>query len=483
MAITIVGQPNQIMPAYNPVVYYLNSNNVALPGFRYLIQLYDSGTNNLLAEYKVAPRPTDNYGYVDVSKIVQSKVSSYLNNSTTFSPADTGTVYNYDIKFGEEYVQVKNWQSYQLSTDPVFPTSVRINSVGHGYALNDQVKLSTNITYNDARQALNGYFSVQKVINANSYIISLQYTSAMIGLSANGTSQYADNRISRNANLTSLLNRRVFNRAYSFENFLTYNQSQIILGASTSQIITNAPNDNFYIRPDQKLFWNFWDNKLNQCRRVIFENDAGEQFAMSTSGTSSFVKQVNVADGAILTPLGAATLPLVKSTTKYYDVWSTASTTLTTQSSEKQRLYIDRECPINETQILFLDRSGSWSSYSFPLRQVESGAVTREAYRKELGNLKNGAYTYTTLDTGMTNWFISDTKSYTLNTNWMSDEMSVYFQELITSPQTYVKFDGSTNFLACTITDTSYVVERAKNKKLIRKTINIRLANNDNINI
>ena len=484
MAISIVGQPYQIMPAYNPVVYYIYSNNVALPGFRYIIQLYDSGTSNLLAEYKVAPRPTDNYGYVDVSKIVQAKVSSYLNiNATTFSPADVGTVYNYDVKFGEEYVATKNWQSFQLSTDPSFPTSVRINSTAHGYSLNDQIKLTTGVTYTDARQGLNGYFTVVKVINANSYIINLQYTPAMVGLSAYGTSQYADNRISRNPNLTSLLNRRVFNRAYEFQDFPSYNQSQIILGSSTSQILTNTPNDGFYIRPDQKLFWNFWDNKLNLCRRVIFENDAGEQYFMNTAGITSFVKQVNVGYGASLTPIGAATLPLVKPTTKYYDVWSTNSTTLTTQTSEKQRLYIDDTCPINETQILFLDRSGSWSSYSFQLRQIESGAVTRDAYRKELGGLKNGTYTYTTLDTGMTNWFISDTKSYTLNTNWMTDEMSVYFQELITSPQTYVKFDGSTNFLSCTITDTSYVVERAKNKKLIRKTINIRLANNDNINL
>jgi hypothetical protein len=65
----------------------------------------------------------------------------------------------------------------------------------------------------------------------------------------------------------------------------------------------------------------------------------------------------------------------------------------------------------------------------------------------------------------------------------MTDEMSVYFEELITSPLTYVKLDGSSNFLACQIVNTNYTVERAKNKKLIRKTIEIRLANNDNINI
>jgi len=483
MAITIVGQPYQIMPAYNPVVYYIDSNNKLIAGFRYLVQIYDAGTNTLLREFKVAPRIGDGYGYIDISKIVQSKLSSYLNiNATTFSQADNGTVYNYDVKFGEEYIATKNWQSYAVTVNPAFATYTTINSTAHGYVVGDQIKLSTNLTYTDARQGLNGYFTVLNVINSNSYIINLAYPGTFTG-GASGTSQYADNRIVRFTNLSSLLNRRVFNRVYSFENFPTYNQSQIILGSSTSQIITNAPNDGFYVRPDQKLFWNFWDNKLNQCRRVIFQNDAGEQYYVNTSGATSFIKQVNVADGANLIPIGGATLPMVKSTTKYYDVWSTASATLTTQSSEKQRIYIDRECPINETQILFLDRSGSWSSFSFPLRQTESGTVTRDAYRKELGGLKNGTYTYATTDTGMTNWFITDTKDYTLNTNWMTDEMSVYFQELITSPQTYVKFDGSSNFLACNITDTSYVVERTKNKKLIRKTINIRLANNDNINI
>jgi len=482
MAITIVGQPDQIMPAYNPVVYYLNSNNKAFTGFRYIIQIYDAGTATLLAEFKVAPRPTDGYGYVDISKIVQSKLSSYLNiNAASFSSADTGTVYNYDLKFGEEYVATKAWQSYQSSgTTPAF---VRINSTAHGYVAGDQIKLTTSVTYTDARQALNGYFTVQSVVNANAYVINLSYVPGMVGLPASGTSQYADNRILRYTNLTSLLNRRVFNRAYEFQDWPSYTQSQIILGSSTKEILTNAPNTGFYIRPDQRAFWNFWDNKQNLCKYVLFQNDAGETFYMNTSSTASFVKQVNVAYGISPIGLGGAVLPLVKSTTLYYDVWSTSSNQLNVQTSEKQRLYIDRICPINETQILFLDRAGSWSSFSFPLRQIETGQVTRDAYRKELGGLKAGAYTYATTDTGTTNWYISNTKNYTLNTSWITDEMSVYFEELITSPQTFVLFDGSVSWLACQIVNSNYTIERSKNKKLIRKTIEIRLANNDNINI
>ena len=245
MAISIVGQPYQIMPAYNPVVYYIYSNNVLQPAFRYLIQIYDAGTNNLLREFKVAPRPTDNYGYVDVSKVVQSKVSSYLNNTSTFSNADTGTVYNYDIKFGEEYVVSKPWTNYSLSSNAAFPTFTQIACTGHGFSVNDQVNMSTNTVYTDARQTLNGFFTVVAVPNANSFIINLTYPGALGA--ASGKVQYADNRRVRFTNLTSLLNRRVFNRAYSFEGFPSYNQSQIILGSSTSEILTNAPADGFYV--------------------------------------------------------------------------------------------------------------------------------------------------------------------------------------------------------------------------------------------
>lgn len=482
MAITIVGQPEQIHPGYNPIVYYINSTNKNQPGFRYLIQVYNAGTATLLREWKVAPRPTDGIGYIDVSKIIQTQLNSYLNiNSSASSPADSGTVYSYDIKFGEEYSQQKSFSSYAASIDPLFPGLTRINSTGHGYSVGDSIVMTTNSTYTDARQTLNGIFNVVSYISPNAYMINLPYPGALGP--ASGTTRYADNRITPVPNLANALNRRAFNAAYSFENFLTYSQNDIILGASDRKIITNAPSDGFYIRPDQKLFWNFWDNKQNLCRRVIFENDAGEQFYLSTSGVSNFVKQVNVADGANLVPIAPATLPLVKSTTKYYDVWSTSSATLTTQSSEKKRIYVDQKCAINETQILFLDRAGSWSSFSFQLRQTESGNVTRQAYRKELGNLVSGSYKYNTTDTGMTNWHISNEKTYTLNTDWMTDEMSVYFEELVTSPTTYIKFDGSNNWLSCLITDTNYQVERSKNKKLIRKTINVKLANNDNINI
>jgi hypothetical protein len=491
MAITIVGQPDQIMPAYNPVVYYINSNNKNITGFRYVIQIFNAGTNTLHAEFKVVPRPGDGYGYVDISKVVQSRVSSYLNiNGTGSSPADNGTVYSYDIKFGEEFIPEKVWQAYSSYSDPVFGNLTRITSLSHGYVANDQITLTTDQAFNDARITLNGNFTVLQVLSPSQYVINLPYPGFFSGPTT-GKSKYSDNRITRDLNLASILNRRVFNRAYPFDRFPSYSQNQIILGAPNREILNNAPRTGFYVRPNQKLYWNFWDNKQALARRIFLVNDAGEQFYVNAPSLSDFVKQVNVGFGANLVPVAPATLPLIKPTTKYYDVFSTSSALIPipggTQTSEKRRIYIDRECPINATQILFLDRAGSWSSFAFQLREYESGTVTRESYRKELGNLVSGKYQYNTTETGTTNWFISNEKQFQLNTNWMTDEMSVYFEELITSPQMFIRFGELTKFgsewLSCVVTDTNYNVERSKNKKLIKKTITIKLANNDNINI
>jgi hypothetical protein len=73
-------------------------------------------------------------------------------------------------------------------------------------------------------------------------------------------------------------------------------------------------------------------------------------------------------------------------------------------------------------------------------------------------------------------------KTQQLTTNWMDDASSLYFQELITSPVTYLKVDTNV-YVAVVITDTSSVEQRQLDKRLIKYTINVRFANNETINI
>jgi hypothetical protein len=74
----------------------------------------------------------------------------------------------------------------------------------------------------------------------------------------------------------------------------------------------------------------------------------------------------------------------------------------------------------------------------------------------------------------------------------MNGEMAAYFEELVTSPQVYMKRvtytcpDGplvtSTEYVPVILTTNSYEVFKQRNKNLIKQTIVVKLSNNDVIN-
>ena len=164
--------------------------------------------------------------------------------------------------------------------------------------------------------------------------------------------------------------------------------------------------------------------------------------------------------------------------------YSTAFGAATTLS---KRVYIDRICPINETQLLFMDRAGSWSSFAFSLRQRTNQTITRDDWRAELGDLGGGGVTnqwgYELSDAGLRTSSVTLEERYTLGTDFMTDEMSVYFSELITSPELYMQLETAGPWRRVIITDNGYEIQRTKNKRLIRNTVTVRLAVDDNINI
>ncbi len=89
-------------------------------------------------------------------------------------------------------------------------------------------------------------------------------------------------------------------------------------------------------------------------------------------------------------------------------------------------------------------------------------------------------WTYDTQDYGSRVINPTVQKTYQLNTNWLTVEMDKYYQELISSPQVYIKIGG--NYYACIVQETSFEVARQKNKNLIMRSVNVMLANQDSIN-
>jgi hypothetical protein len=133
---------------------------------------------------------------------------------------------------------------------------------------------------------------------------------------------------------------------------------------------------------------------------------------------------------------------------------------------------------------------GSMSSFAFQLKAYERGEVLRDEYNKDVqGLIVSGEWKYNPHEYGFNTYFVSATKTLELGTNWMNDEMSQYFEELLTSPQCYMKrvtYDCddvvSEPYVPVILTTNNYEVFRQRNKNLIKYTIVVKLANNDNIN-
>jgi hypothetical protein len=143
----------------------------------------------------------------------------------------------------------------------------------------------------------------------------------------------------------------------------------------------------------------------------------------------------------------------------------------------------DNRCTINDQQLIYLDRMGSWQSFAFQLRTYEKGQITREQYNQHIdGQVSSSQWVGVNLQKGFRTYNTNVTKTFDLNTNWMDQYDATRFQELLTSPQVYYNYNSGEIFAACVVESSSFEVFSQKNKKLIKQSVTIRLAQQDPIN-
>jgi len=629
MAINIIGTPDQHHPAYNPVHWILDSTVKTNPGFRYVFQIFDAGTTNLLAEVKVAPRPGDGYGYCDISKILQSKVDKtdpFVNIS--FISADISSIYKYDIELGEEFEGFFRADNFFFNNNPPIPSGQNRTSIANTgnlvplgspwpFITGDQIVVEydptwpTNpfpLTPGDPRNALIGTFNVISPFGlpgggfAREVVISLGWIGSGNPLPLKV--RYADGRKNRILNQIKFFNQITYNAGFSFPAFQVYSQTPYLPANPSRLFMTSIPRDCFVTYPWQEFYHQILTSSasvVGQNTTINFLNSDGMTFQDPIGNVLPTDEvQFNVSPGIFWpTQTGGTAGSVVNSNTDWYEYWlenceddccditltispvippftpvvynltsqgifneycwftfnfqdenfiifwdtridqwviangvnpsapgqidyvqnvgtekpcpptgsgwtpnpgselSFTGPTITSnvgcqEITERLRIYINRNCPINQTQILFMDRLGSWSSYAFPLRTLESGNVEKRQFRKEAGDisLPFSKWQYNSYDKGLSSFHIQHYKEFTLNTDFMPDCMSVYFEELRTSPYTYIKFDADirqdfepNTWYAVEILDRQWTTTRSKNKKLIRYTIRVRTSIDNPINI
>ena len=115
MAITYIGGHNtdNFTPAFNQVNYYFDSSNKNKEGFRYVVDLYVSGTATKIWEGRVAPRIGDGYAFIPLQGLLtKNGLLSFETNITTDGIDAKNSYLKFDLKIGEEYVEEFEYTNY-----------------------------------------------------------------------------------------------------------------------------------------------------------------------------------------------------------------------------------------------------------------------------------------------------------------------------------------------------------------------------------
>lgn len=476
MAQTIIANPQKFTPAYNPIKYIVNSTNKNKTGFRYIYQVYNGAT--LLGTFKVLPTYSTGYGEIDLSKFLSSYVSWDFDPTITTDLPAVNSYYNYDVNIGEEYLYELGYSSALTASG----TNTRI-SVSNIFQVGDQI----NILQDDGGVANPLLEGLKTIIAVSGTWIDVNVPfSSITDVNINGTISYADNRKVVTYDITEIANCRVFNGAFTWGEFADYDDDNYNLNADTKLWLTNQPKTEFYSTLGQDLFLNA---KPRMGKKIMFENNDGELFYKLVVSNDSITQVAVGANNYGTLTAVTGTLPLIKDDTTYYEFWYEDSG----QKSIKYRVNLDKRTLTEEYQICFLDRLGSYSSFAFQLKNYERGEVTRDEFNKDVrGYVTGGEWKYNLDEFGFNTFNINVSKTIELNTNWMNEQMASYFNELISSPQTFIKkvtyscIDGivatSTSYVPCIVQTNSYEVFKQRNKNLIKESISVKLANNDNVN-
>ena len=485
MAISQIAIAQPLMPAYNPIKFIYDSNNNNLQGFKYIFDIYQSGTANKIAEYRVMPTYGTGYGEIDLSKLLQAQVSYDLNLTNTSVYNAINSHYKYDVKVGEEYLTTTNYIANLTNNGG----NVQINVV-NTFVAGDQI----NITQADlgvANPNLEGLFTVLSV-GVGFLVVSSPFAS-VTDITINGAITYADGRKTVTRNMMTAINKFVFNGAIRWVEWPAYDYDEYMLNNFQDKFLTNLPNNNFYATLSQDLWLNAVANG---------SPTPPDTMQFTTSDGDTFEKNVTAADHVSGISMGpnnygvlsvvSGALPMIKPTTEWYNVVYVRNGV---PSSRRYYVNLDRRVRTVEHSILFLDRMGSWGSFAFTGRAYTTGEVTREQFNKDVPGYVETAgidrWLYKTTETGMTNAYISTDTTISLNTDWMNEDMALYFTELISSPNTYIKLSNydadcelpeSEEYVSCTILTSSFEEFKQRNKNLIKQSIVVKLANNNIVN-
>jgi hypothetical protein len=164
----------------------------------------------------------------------------------------------------------------------------------------------------------------------------------------------------------------------------------------------------------------------------------------------------------------------------------TVRTTQDVAMSESRRFSVCCACDgrYENVEMLFADRLGSILPFNFSLNQRRRlNDITRATFKQQIGAYKPGQvfgkYTYSTAEHSDKAYHTELTQQWTINTDWMDEPTSKFFEQVTTNPRCWIKIEGQ--WVAVHVIDRVHDIKLKNNRKNIMYTLTVQFSTNDSV--
>ena len=138
-------------------------------------------------------------------------------------------------------------------------------------------------------------------------------------------------------------------------------------------------------------------------------------------------------------------------------------------------IYMDLDCKRYETYRLhWLNKLGSWDSFTFALVSTESATVQAFDYQRDPGVWDSTSYTYPLYSGQKIHYAKTKSKQLIVNSDWISEPVQNWLVDsLFDSPLVYLEQNNGTEFEPVKVTNSSYQLKTRRRDGLIQEQITI----------
>ena len=277
-----------------------------------------------------------------------------------------------------------------------------------------------------------------------------------------------------------------------------YNLSNFNLSSSTDSFLSNAPATQYANLDDYGTLPFLAPNDNLSYIRLTYKDSAGTQI-----GTENIFK--TSANGAFDSYNGYIGINLIffGCFPANLQNWSTIFQALVTAGTIQggsiviqafdnvpgriaKQYTINLNCPtlkgFEPVRLTWLNQWGTWDYYTFKMKSTKTISTKGSTYQQLAGSWNESAYRIDSFKGGKKSFRVNATEKITMNTDFVSESESEWFEELINSPEVYILkgYQSETIFTALNqyvtpvrLTTSSYTKKTVANDRLMQYTFEV----------